>query len=152
TKKSGLKKELYDAVYANDAKNLNFLFKPMKALAANQAARLAELDTLAEGIRHGLSDLANARVAWNHPQLPAGLGSDADRMVAKYLAAQKEPGVKMDRVADPAKGLSVWVNHHFERDLLKYEITFVFGQSAQNREGATPNQKRQMESLRSEVA
>ena len=66
TKKSALKKGLFDTVLANDAAMFGFVrTNAMRALAARQAPALAELEQLADEIREGL-----VAVPEMHPTVP----------------------------------------------------------------------------------
>ncbi|MEN9402846.1 MAG: hypothetical protein RL091_1549 [Verrucomicrobiota bacterium] len=82
--KAALKLELREALYRQDRAFFEFTrVKALKALAEQQAARLARVETLAEEIRQGLALLPN-------PARPAGipLRGDATGLISRYLAAK----------------------------------------------------------------
>lgn len=121
TKKSALKKELYDTVYSADGATFGFLrASPAKALASKQAGRLAELETLAEEIRRGLSTMPPPRT--ERSPLPVELESRVSSMIANYHRAQTETSTKIDAVILRSKELPMQANYRFEGETLKFLV------------------------------
>ena len=95
TKKSQLKKELYDAVHEYDGQRFSLLRpNPIKSLAEKQAADLTELETLAEEIRRGLARVAGEGETRRHPVAVLRLDVDAaaERFDFDARAAVDEAG------------------------------------------------------------
>jgi hypothetical protein len=117
TKKSTLKKELYDTVYSADGATFGFLrASPSKVLAAKQASRLAELETLAEEIRRGLSAMPPPRT--ERSPLPPELDNRLNEMIAAYHRAQLETSAKIDAIIVRSKDLPLQANYRFEGETL----------------------------------
>ena len=104
SRKSVLKKELYDTVHANDRMKLGVIrTNAFKALAQAQAARIFELDKLAEEIRPGLVDFVESAALGGNlfsPALQARIG----RMVGEtkdyyrnYRVAVFQPGLSPEQ-------------------------------------------------------
>lgn len=126
TRKSELKKELYDAVHEADGATFSFLRgSPMKALAEKQAARLNELEALAEEIRRGLSAAPAARV--ERSPLPPDLDARVQRMIATYLAAQRDAAKKIDAILLQAKNLPLQATYRFEGENLRFLVVPLRG-------------------------
>jgi hypothetical protein len=121
TKKSALKKELYDTVHAADGAAFAFLRgSPLKALAEKQTSRLAELDTLAEEIRRGLSQAPPPRA--DRSPLPADLDARVATLIASYQSAQAEAAAKIDAILIRAKDLPMQASYRFEGEALKFLV------------------------------
>jgi hypothetical protein len=121
TKKSALKKELYDAVQATDGASLLFIRgHPLKALAEKQAARLAELETLAEDIRRGLSQMPPPRA--EKSPLPLQLDARVSELVSSYQRAQADAAAKIESIIAGAKNLPLQANYRFEGETLKFVV------------------------------
>lgn len=121
TKKSALKKELYDAIYARDSAKPGFLRgHPLKSLATEQAARITELETLADEIRRGLAETMTT-VAERSP-LPPTLQSRLNRIVTDHFAAQKETAAKIDAILAAAKDVRINWKYAFDGGQLIYEV------------------------------
>lgn len=121
TKRSALKKELYDTVYANDGGAFGFLrSNPLKALAEKQAGRFAELETLAEEIRRGLTALPEARL--ERSPLPPHLDARVTAMIQRYQVTQKASAAKADAILVRAKDLPMQANYRFEGDGMKFIV------------------------------
>ena len=120
--KRALQNELYDIVYANDRMLLGAVrTNAFKTLAAAQAARLVELDKLAEEIRPGLVDFVESAALGGNlfsPTLQARIG----RMFGGYLSAQKEAVSKIFAILTAAKSLPVRGSFRFEGVHLKYYV------------------------------
>ncbi|MEO5958934.1 MAG: hypothetical protein ABIZ49_03390 [Opitutaceae bacterium] len=74
SKKSALKKDLFDAVYEQERAGL-FRGNPLKSRAMDQSAQLTELERLAEEIRRELAILPSPARLTPESQLPAALAS-----------------------------------------------------------------------------
>ncbi|MES2696579.1 MAG: hypothetical protein V4773_24130 [Verrucomicrobiota bacterium] len=98
TKKSLLKKELYDVVYRHDGQALGFLpGNAIASLAARQAPRLAELETLAEEVRRLLPPASGAPPVERSP-LPLALSTRLSAMMNTYAAAQRAASAQIDAI------------------------------------------------------
>src|SRR5687768_1459840 len=147
TKKSALKKELYDKVHAADGAAFAFLRgSPLKALAEKQASRLAELDTLAEEIRRGLSQAPPPRA--DRSPLPADLDARVATLIASYQSAQAEAGAKIDAILLRAKDLPMQTSYRFEGDALKFLVVPTRGARGSRGAGALPK----IEAVRAEIS
>ena len=123
TQKSRLKKELYDAVYAEDGRKLSFLFPgPLKAAAEKQGAALAELETLAEAIRSGLARVAEPAAIVERSPLPPVLHHRVAALMADYTVLQKEAAARIDAILDTVKDQPIRASYRFENDGLKYLV------------------------------
>lgn len=144
TKKSKLKKELYDAVYEQDSIAFSFLRNPIKALAAKQAGPLAELETLAEEIRRGLANVAEPQSITERSPLPPSLQKRVDALLAGYTALQQDCGARIEAILEEAKGLPIQTNYRFDPDGLKYVVVPTRG----NRSGVQPDTLQQINAVR----
>jgi len=99
TKKSALKKELFDTVVAEDRATFAFTrVSAVKALAARQAVAFAELETLAEEIRLALVDLPALQPPVARSPLPPSLTQRTMTAVEARTALQKTSRVKVDAI------------------------------------------------------
>ena len=123
TKKSQLKKELYDAVHAHDGKMLGWI-RPnsLKTLADKQAAPLDALETLAEEIRRGLAHVAEPTAIGVRAPLPASLQHRVENLMADYAALQKETGARVEAILADAQGLPFQASYRFEGDGLRFLV------------------------------
>jgi hypothetical protein len=123
TRKSALKKELYDAVFNHDGQSFRFLRgNTLKALAERQAARLVELDTLAEEIRRGLAVMPEAAAVAERTPLPPVLHNRLAALLREVGSAQKEAAEKVDSILAEARGLPMQATYRFETDGLKFVV------------------------------
>lgn len=122
TKKSTLKKELYDAVSADDGATLGFLRGGLKPLAAKQAARLSELDTLAEELRRGLAAQAVAVQPVERSPLPASLTTRLNMLLRERENLQRETTNQIEALIARVRELPVQVSYSFEADGLRYVV------------------------------
>jgi uncharacterized membrane protein len=136
TRKSGLKKELYDAVYAADGAAFGFLRSPMRGLAAKQAARLAELDTLAEEIRRDLSQMPASR--GTRSPLPVSLESRVATLIATYHGAQEDAAARIEAILARAKDLPLQASYRFEPEMLKFIVVPTRGARGGRAKSALP--------------
>jgi hypothetical protein len=147
TKKSALKKELYDAVQAADGASFVFLRgNPLKALAEKQAAQLGELETLAEEIRRGLSQLPPPRP--ERSPLPTGLDARVNELVASYQRAQSEAVTKIDAIIAGAKGLPMQASYRFEGESLKFIVVPTRGARGGGKSSSLPR----IEAVRAQIS
>ena len=147
TMKSGLKKELYDTVHAADGAAFGFLRgSPLKALADKQSSRLAELDTLAEEIRRGLSQAPPPRAA--RSPLPADLDGRVATLIASYQSAQAGAATKIDAILVRAKDLPMQASYRFEAEALKFMVVPTRGARSSRGGGALSR----IEAVRSEIS
>ena len=134
TKKSALKKELYDAVHASDGAAFLFLRgHPVKALAEKQSSRLAELDTLAEEIRRGLTQMPPPRQ--ERSPLPLNLDARVAALVASYQSAQSEGVGKIEAILARSKELPMQASYRFESETLKFVVVPTRGARGGGRSG-----------------
>jgi hypothetical protein len=153
TKKSALKKELYDTVYSADGATFGFLRgSPSKALAARQAGRLAELESLAEEIRRGLSTMPPPRA--ERSPLPQDLEARLNEMIATYHRTQAETAAKIDGIIVRAKDLPLQANYRFEGETLKFLVVPTRGARGGSTRGGGPggNPMPKIEAVRAEIA
>ncbi len=121
TKRSALKKELYDAVFSSDGAAFAFLRStPIKSLADKQAGRIAELEALAEEIRRGLSAVPES-TAERSPLTPQ-LDTRVAVMMRRYIAAQREAAQKADQILAGARHLPLQATYRFENDGMKFVV------------------------------
>ncbi|HVS54494.1 MAG TPA: hypothetical protein VHD62_19215 [Opitutaceae bacterium] len=123
-KKSGLKKELYDAAVADDTSGIGlFRSRALKNLAEKQAPALAALESLAEEIRRGLAELpAAAAPAGAHSPLPVELSRRLFRIVQSHDALQREAAAKVDAIVARVEGSPVQISYHFEPNALRFVV------------------------------
>ncbi|MEO6244299.1 MAG: hypothetical protein ABIQ12_02585 [Opitutaceae bacterium] len=123
TKKSQLKKELYDAVTAEDGRKLGWL-RPsgMKPLAEQQAKAIEEVETLAEEIRRGLAQLAEPTAIGERSPLSASLQHRVTKLLADYASLQKEASTRVEEILAEARGLPMQATYRFEGDGLRFLI------------------------------
>jgi len=123
TKKSALKKELYDAVYAQDRALLGLLrTSGLKSLAGRQAARLAELDALADQIRSGLAQLPQPSRAVGSSPLPESLTRRIAAVLDSRATLQKETIAKAEEIRRRIAGQPLQLSYGFEHDGLKFIV------------------------------
>lgn len=122
TKKSALKKELYDAVHRHDSGGLAILRgDALGAVAGKQTARLAELEKLAEEIRRALPPAAGAPPAIRST-LPSSLTARIDRMMETYVRAQRDAAARIDAVIERERRGGIQINYRFDPDGLKFIV------------------------------
>ena len=99
TKKSSLKKELFDAILAQDRATFAFTRNAaVKALAERQAPALAQLDTLADEIRDGLIQLPSLSPPTPRSPLTPLLTQQTMAIVEARTALQKATREKVDAI------------------------------------------------------
>lgn len=146
TRKSALKKELYDAVHRHDGGGLAFLRgDALGAVAGKQTARLAELEKLAEEIRRALPPASGAPPIVRST-LPPALSARVDRMMETYTRAQRDAAARIDAITERERRGGIVINYRFDPDSLK----FVVLPSRAARDGAGLQVK--AEAVRAEIA
>ena len=123
TKKSALKKELYDTVFAHDGQTFSFLRgNTLKALADRQAPALAELENLAEEIRRGLADMPEVAPVAERTPLPPVLHHRVAALLRDVGAAQKDAAEKIDALLAGTRDLPMQATYRFETEGLKFIV------------------------------
>ncbi len=98
TKKSQLKKELYDRVHAYDGSALGPFRASLKSLAEQQAAGFATLESLAEEIRRGLADLPPEEKPEEFSPLPPILAYRVANVMRDRALAVRDATAKADAI------------------------------------------------------
>lgn len=98
TKKSQLKKELYDRVHAYDGSAFGYFRASLKSLAEKQAAGFATLDALAEEIRRGLAAMPRDETPEENSPLPPILAYRVGNVLRDRALALRDATVKADAV------------------------------------------------------
>jgi len=150
TKKSALKKELYDAVVADDASGLSFLFPGrLKALPDKQAARLAELESLAEAIRRGLAESPppSSAAAGEPSPLPPVLTARVTTVLRGRIALQNDATAAIEEIHRRVRtaGIPVQLSYSFDPEGLKFSV-------AERRGHLSADILREIERIRGEMA
>lgn len=123
TKKSGLKKELYDAAYAQDGQKLGFLrTNGLRAVAEKQAGALKELEDLAEEIRRGLANYAEPAAIAERSPLPARLQDRVASLMSNYSTLQKQAAAQVEAVLEAGRFLPFQATYRFENDALRFLV------------------------------
>ncbi len=149
TRKSTLKKELYDAIYRHDGELLGFLKgNTIGALVTKQSARLEQLEKLAEDVRRALPTGASARPAAppTRSPLPAALQERLALLLATYAEAQKAAVEKIDAILAAAAGLPLQSSIRFDADGLKFVVVPT------RMAGRQPEVLRRIEGVRAEIS
>ena len=123
SKKALLKKELYDTIYQNDGK-VSLFSGALRALPEKQAARIAELEELAEQIRVGLGDAALQAPGVTPSPLPRAMIAQLSDILQRHVNAQQEARGKVERLVSRASSerVPVIINHRFDEAGLKYSV------------------------------
>ena len=123
TRKSGLKKELYDAVFAHDGRRFAwFRPNPLKALAENQRPRLAELEALAEEIRRGLADQPDAVPVMERTPLTPALQARLNALLQDIGGAQRRAVERIESVLAETRDLPMQASYRFEAEGLRFVV------------------------------
>lgn len=123
SKKSTLKKELFDLAYAED--NATFAFSrnsKFKELASRQAPRLAELERLADRIRAGLRLLPDTTPAPPRSPLPPALTERTVALVQKRLLLQGETRDRLDEVGAQLRSVGARLGYQFDGETIKTQV------------------------------
>jgi hypothetical protein len=153
TKRSILKKELYDAVYAEDGRSSTFAFirsGRFKALGERQATGFDALETLAEDIRHDLVQLPPMVRPGERSPLPPVLTARVSALVQNRLDLQNETTAKIEAIRRRGRRpeISVGVTYQFDATGLKFAVF----PARQFRGGATSGTAKQVETIESEMS
>lgn len=147
TKKSRLKKELYDAVHDSDGASFAFLRgSSLRTLAEKQGTRLVELETLAEEIRRGLAALPPPPAP--RSPVPTQLDARVSDLVTAYQSAQAETVKKIEEILTAAKNLPMQANYRFEGETLKFLVVPTRGARGGGANSALPR----IEAVRAQVS
>lgn len=150
TKKSRLKKELYDAVHAHDGQKMSFLrLNSLKALAEKQAAPLADLETLAEEIRRSLSQVAEPAAIGERSPLPPVLQNRVSSLMMAFGTLQKESAARVEAILAEARSLPMQASYRFDGDGLRY--TVVPARAGRGRGPVSPDIAARIEAIRVEI-
>ena len=123
TKKSRLKKELFEAIFALDGAKLGFLTgNTAKALAHRQATPLRELDQQAEEIRREVAHLAYRVPAIERSALSPTLANRAEVMMKRFAAIQTSALAKANVVLQAARDLPVRASAQLTPDGLRFTL------------------------------
>ena len=124
TKKSALKKDLYDAVYKQDNASIAFFRNSaLKSLADRQSAPLADLEKLADEIRDGLAELPSAtRPLTARSSLPPVVTARLQAAVKTGIALQKEAIQKIDALRAEIAEEPFQISYTFESSGLKFTV------------------------------
>jgi hypothetical protein len=151
TRKSALKKELYDAVFANDGKSFAFLRgNPLKTLAGRQSTALAELETLAEEIRRGLAVMPEAAPIVERTPLPPLLQNRMTVLLREVGTAQRETVERVEALIAEGRELPMQVTYRFEADGLKYLV--IPSRVSRGPSALTPEVQARILALREKIA
>ncbi|MBI5691845.1 MAG: hypothetical protein HZC55_17330 [Verrucomicrobia bacterium] len=151
SRKSALKKELYDGVYRHDSQSFAFFRgNTLKALAASQAPRLAELESLAEDIRRGLAGVPETVPLVERTPLPPVLHQRVAALLGDVGAAQREAADRVEALLAAARDLPMQATYRFETDGLKFLVI----PSRAGRGGAVPSpeQTAQIQALSEKIS
>ncbi len=151
TKRSALKKELYDAVHSHDGSAFAFLrSNPLKALGEKQAGRLAEIDALAEDIRRGLSTVPEGRK--ERSPLPSHLDERVAQIMHRYLKAQREAAARIDGILAKSRDLPMQASYRFEGDGLKFLVVPTRGARGGGGAGGPTGLLTRIEGVRAQIS
>ena len=123
TRKSGLKKELYDAVFAHDGRRFAwFRPNPLKALAENQRPRLAELEALAEEIRRGFAEQPDAVPVMERTPLTPVLQARLNALLQDIGGAQRRAVERIESILAETRDLPMQASYRFEAEGLRFVV------------------------------
>jgi hypothetical protein len=149
TKKSRLKKELYDAVAAYEAQRFGWIRpNPLKALAATQQPALAELEALAEEIRRGLARFAAPSALAERSPVPPVL--QARIAAAALTAAQRAASARLNEIFAAHRDVRMQTAVRFEPDGLR--IVIVPAAPGRGRGGPPPAPDPRLAAVRTAAA
>ena len=126
TKKSRLKKELYDAVVAYESQKLSFLRpNPLKALAESQKTALTELESLAEEIRIGLGRVAPLSELSERSPVSPLLQIRIAAAMGKLASAQRGAMTRLNEIFAAHRDVAMQTSVRFEPDGLRVIVVPV---------------------------
>ncbi len=121
TRKSALRKELYDAIYREDSATLGMKRGfVLRALAERQAPEFAILEELAEEIRRELAPMAPPKRMESVVALPMGLEQRAVTIFRRNIAEQKR--IRRELMAIQARYPTLRIAGYFERNGFRHKI------------------------------
>ncbi len=151
TLKSTLKKELYDTVHAHDGRGFNFFRgNTLKALAEQQAPRLAEMEKLAEEIRRGLAIMAEPADIAERTPLPPVLQQRVATLLQEVGQAQREASEQVDAILADARELPMQATYRFEVEGLKFIV--IPSRAGRGSRNLNPETQAQVAAVREKVA
>lgn len=147
SKKAMLKKELYDTIYDYDGK-VNLFNNPIRGLADKQAARLAELDALAEEIRVGLEPMAPAIQPAPKSNLPVALATRSAELAQRRQDLQRDASAQISAIIARLRAARtpIGITSRFEADGLRVAAMPT------RRGGVAPEVAQQLEKVREELS
>jgi hypothetical protein len=123
TKKSRLKKELFEAIFELDGAKLGFITgNTAKALANRQVAPLRELDLQAEEIRREVAHLAYRVPAIERSPLSPTLANRAEVMMKRFATIQTNALAKANVALQAARDLPIRASAQIVPDGLKFTL------------------------------
>ncbi len=121
TKRSTLKKELFDAVSTEDGRSFAFIRSGrFRTLADQQAAGFVALESLAEDIRRGLALLPPAPHPGDRSPLPPILTARVTALVENRNALQKDATTRIEAVRHRG---GVGITYSFDSSGLKFTVS-----------------------------
>ncbi len=146
TRKSALKKELYDAVHKFDGE-MELFNSTLRALPEKQAARFAQLEVIAEEIRVGLGPVTPPGDPLAKLAIPNSVVERINGVIRDRQQLQQAATAKVEAIVGRTRAarIPVSVNYAFEKDRLRTTVYPAL-------RGTPPaNLAAQMESLRTEL-
>lgn len=123
TRKSALKKELFDAVFAHDGRRLAFFRpNPLKALAEKQRPQLAELEALAGEIRRGLAVRPDVVPVMERTPLPPVLQARLTALLQDIGSAQRRAVERIEAILAETRDLPLQASYRFEAEGLRFVV------------------------------
>lgn len=122
SRKSQLKKELFEAVRRHDGSGLGFLRNPLRSLADKHAQEIAELERLAESIRIGLAQHAVNLLPTERSPLPPALADRLAKLLRDRDDAEREATRSMDDLVRQNRKVPARVSYRMDGDGLKFVV------------------------------
>lgn len=122
TKKALIKKELFDAVRKHDGARFGFLHNPLRSLASKHETQLAELETLADSIRLGLSQHAAPPKPPERSPLPVAVTDRLATLLRQRDEAERDATVRIEELIKSSRSLPVAVSYRFDSDGLRFIV------------------------------
>ena len=123
TKKSALKKELFDLVYAEDSATFAFArTSKFRSLASAQSARLASLERLAEQIRAGLGQISGLMPAPLRSPLPVQLTQRTIDLINHQAAYQNETRNKLDEIGTSLRSVAAALSYQLDGEIIRTAV------------------------------
>jgi hypothetical protein len=131
TRKSQLKKELYDAIQAHDGGAFGFLSNSLKTLARKQAPAFAAVDALAEDIRRRLAHDPPAPRPVERSKLPPVLANRISVLLRERAHAVREAALKANAIIAEKRSVPVGVSYRFDDEGMKFTVIPARGPRSQ---------------------